>query len=129
MRHVDVARSLINVPWLHQGRDAKVGIDCVGLLVLAFEITGPVPDYGRDPHDGLLERHLREQFGDPHAADPRVGDVVAMAYSGAVRHVGIVGNYLYGGHSLIHTDSHLGRVTEHPLDGKWLRRVRGVYRP
>ncbi|WP_396615441.1 hypothetical protein ACHZ97_14280 [Lysobacter soli] len=128
MRHVEIARRSIGVPWLHQGRDPAVGIDCVGLLVLAFEYPGPTPDYGRDPFDGLLESHLQAHFGASRTDGVRVGDVLAFAFAGAVRHVGLVGDYLYGGLSLIHTDSHLGRVTEHPLDAKWLRRVRGVYR-
>lgn len=60
--------------------------------------------------------------------DIRPGDAVAMAYGGPIRHCGLVADDIHGGLSLIHTDSILGRVTEHPLDQKWLRRIRRVYR-
>jgi hypothetical protein len=61
----------------------------------------------------------------------RPGDAVAMAYGRPIRHVGIVAEHpAYPAYlSLIHTDSTLGRVTEHILDAKWLRRIRQVYRP
>lgn len=130
---VIAARALIGVPWRHQGRDPAIGIDCVGLLVLAFGLA-PERDftaYGRMPHDGMLERHLAAVFGAPvpnGVLDARPGDVAAMAYGRAIRHVGIVGDYALGGLSLIHTDSTLGHVTEHPLDGKWVARVRAIYR-
>ncbi len=127
---VIAARALIGVPWRHQGRNPDVGIDCAGLIVLAFGFP-PERDftaYGRMPHDGLLEQHLAAVFGPPIDGDLKPGDVVAMAYGRVIRHVGIVGDYVHGGLSLIHTDSTLGHVTEHPLDGKWVARVRLVYR-
>lgn len=129
MSPVEIARSLIGVPWKHQGRDPAVGIDCAGLLILAFGVQGETPSYGRMPYDGLLEKTLASYLKPlPDDAEMRPGDAVAMAYTGTIRHCGILGDYVYGGLSLIHTDSTLGRVTEHPLDAKWLRRVRKVYR-
>ena len=125
------ARALIGVPWKHQGRHPVVGIDCVGLLVLALGITDiPIPDYSRDPSDGQLEMALEQYLGPPLPVDAQwlPGDVAAMAYGRVIRHCGLLADHVYGGLSLIHTDSQLGRVTEHPLDAKWQRRVRLVYR-
>lgn len=133
------------MPWVHQGRDPARGVDCIGLLTYAFAGTRYVHhpenriDYGRDPVDGLLERRMRMIFGEPVAeAAPREaidlsmcrpGDVVALRYAGPIRHVGMLGDYLHGGLSLIHTDSHVGKVAEHRVDDRWARRIALVYRP
>lgn len=129
----DAARGYLGVPWVHQGR-SRVGLDCIGLPVLAWADCGrPVADvttYGRSPHGGLLERHLRATFGPPvPKTDMADGDVVAIAYKVQVRHLGIVGTYPSGGLSLIHTDQMVGRVTEHRIDAAWLDRIKAVYRP
>lgn len=130
------------VPFLHQGRDFN-GIDCVGALVYAFQYQGKLPAYPRDPINGELEVHLRAVFGEPilerrRTLDPppplaslQPGDVVSMQYRGPVRHVALVAPHvaIAGALSLIHTDSMLGRVTEHILDTKWHRRIMQVWRP
>lgn len=130
MDHVSKARALLGVPWVHQGRDPKTGIDCIGLGLLAFEVTSRA-DYGRHPHNGMLRSHLIEHFGEPVEDAPRVGDVLELAGSARSRvgrHVAIVGDYRYGGLSLIHTDNQVGCVTEHELDDHWMRRITGVFR-
>lgn len=129
MTPVQIARSLLDVPWVHQGRDPRFGLDCIGLLIVAFD-GHETTDYSREPHDGLLEAGLRRHFGEPlPAAEARVGDVALLRFGRMPRHVGIIADYIYGGLSLIHTDSMVGCVTEHPLDAKWQRRVVEVYRP
>lgn len=131
------ARTFLGAPYLHQGRDAN-GIDCVGLLAYADEVdVDLIPAYPQDPVNGELETALTAHYGAPLLvgiptfADLRVGDVVAMQYAGPTRHVALVGDYaLAAGHmSLIHTDAMVGRVVEHRLDAKWLRRITRVYRP
>lgn len=132
MKQLIIARSMLGVPWRHQGRDPAVGIDCAGLLELAYEVT---PDnftvaYGRHPHGDLITKRMEFNFGPAIDDEPRVGDAVTLGFgfNGVVRHVGIIGDYIHGGLSIIHTDSVVGRVVEHPFDEKWRRRVRGVYR-
>ena len=125
------ARSLIGVPWCHQGRDPRIGIDCVGLLVCALGVKeDAIPCYSREPQDGALDAALVHFLGPALGADScwRAGDVAVMAYGGPVRHCGLLADDPSGGLSLIHTDTRLGRVTEHPLDTKWQRRIRNVYR-
>lgn len=130
MTPVEVARSLLGARWIHQGRDPAIGIDCAGLLLIAFGSPHDLADYPRHPYAGQLESQLERHFGPPAFDGPRVGDAVAMSYGekGVIRHCGIVGDYIHGGLSLIHTDSIVGCVTEHPLDDFWLARVRQVYR-
>lgn len=127
------SRSYLGVPFRHQGR-SRSGLDCIGLLVRSLLDIGrrvkDVTTYGPDPHHGLLEENLTREFGPSHGkSDLQPGDIVSIAYARATRHVGIIGEYLHGGLSLIHTDQSVGRVTEHRLDAKWHRRITGAWRP
>lgn len=129
----EAARAYLGCPFQHQGRSRR-GLDCVGLVVMCLADCGrPVEDittYGREPHSGLLESHLLRAFGPAiHRDEMQPGDIVAIDFAGAVRHVGITGDYPYGGLSLIHTDQSLGQVIEHRLDAKWAARIKGVWRP
>lgn len=140
----EAARGYLGVNFAHQGRNPAVGIDCIGLIVLACRDIGrelvDSTDYGRNPHNGVLERHLRANFGAPAwcgcptcrnrtAVPPLQPDaIVSIDYAGATRHLALVGAHPDGGLSLIHTNQHVGRVTEHALDARWLKRITGVYR-
>ncbi len=129
MTPVEIARTYLGVKWVHQGR-ARHGLDCVGLLVMAFGDVGgrDRTDYGRDPVDGQLEAAIAEQFGPPiPMTQMQPGDVVCMAFPKIVRHVGIVTDHR-DGLGLIHTNAHLGRVVEHALDAPWRKRIRFVHR-
>jgi len=61
MSDVDLARRLLGVPWVHQGRSVH-GVDCIGLVVLVEIAKGrEVPDradYPQEAHDDNLEREL-----------------------------------------------------------------------
>lgn len=63
------ARRYLGTPFLHQGRDPSVGIDCVGLGQLACRDSGLTTpdwtDYGRNPSGDTLETRLREVLGEP----------------------------------------------------------------
>ena len=141
MTAVDAARAYIGVPWVHQGRNPAIGIDCIGLLVLAFgpSLGDATPaDYSRDPHGARLESELQARFGAPvveaRASRPielatlQPGDIGVLSYGGPVRHVGLIGDHAHGV-SLIHTDSRLGRVVEQRIDDRIRRMIRLVFRP
>jgi len=49
--------------------------------------------------------------------------VVLIRFQRNPHHLALVGDYLYGGLSLIHADSTLGRVVEHRLDEVWRRLI------
>lgn len=129
----EAARRYLGVPFLHQGRNPKVGLDCVGLGVQAASDCGVdlphAADYGRVPAQGELERRIRSMLGDPVPFDAmRPGDVVTIEFFGQTRHVAIVGAHSLGGLSLIHSASNVGRVVEVRLDDRWAKRITGVYR-
>lgn len=130
MRLDEAARRYLGVPWKHQGRDRVRGLDCIGLCVVCAQDLGwTVRDqsgYPRDPHGNVLEGALREHFA--RVPDMRPGDVVSIRFAGPVRHVAIVGEYMYGGLSLIHSNSRVGKVVEHRLDDHWRNQIVNVYR-
>lgn len=86
-------------------------------------------DYGREPWKDGLQREMREHFGDP-VSDWQPGDVALLRFDNqpGPGHVGIIGDYLHGGLSLIHSYS-LVAVCEHQLDANWRARIIEVYRP
>lgn len=132
----EAARQFLGVPFLHQGRNPAVGIDCIGLIVCSFIVCAwphgehDDPTYGRRPYRGMLEKHLGAAFGDPlPAAQARPSDILTFRWlGGSVCHVGVCGRHPGGGLTVIHTSAMHGRVVEHSLRAPWLSRVAGVYR-
>lgn len=133
MRLDIAARKYLGVPFLHQGRNPRIGIDCVGLLVLSAIDCGlqelaacDFTSYSDNPSRGQLEVKLREAFGEPveHLAP---GDVVSVNFIGMTRHVGIIGEKS-GRLILIHTYKAPAKVIEHGIDDKWRKRITGIYR-
>lgn len=125
------ARSWIGTPWVHQHRAKGEGVDCAGLLTSVAHKLGlsdfDVIDYGRLP-DGLEMLNIC----DAHMTRIPVtalqpGDAACMRIARLPQHIGIVGDYVHGGLSLIHADSGIGRVVEHQLTGKWLDRIVASY--
>lgn len=134
MMRLDIAaRSYLGVPFLHQGRNPAVGIDCVGLLVLAARDCGlhelaaqDFTAYDRNPAMGQLESRLQAALGNPlRVLTP--GCVVSVDFFGQTRHVGIIGEDA-GRLTIIHTYNRPAMVIEHGIDAKWLRRITGAYR-
>lgn len=133
-RVVAHARSMIGVPWRHQGRKPWA-VDCAGLVVLSLAaagwpnaITAPAR-YGREPWDDMLRRTLVEHFGEPISGDWMPGDVALFRWGkGEPSHVGIIAEHPHGGMSIIHA-SNLRNVVETALSGRMLECVEEVYRP
>lgn len=128
---VAAARAHLGAPFRHRGRKPS-GLDCAGLLVLAYRSLGvELPDiriYGREPHRNGLVRAVEAGFGSPLPRDPEPGDVLLMRFEEEPHHLGIAGDYVYGGLSLIHAYGTAGKVVEHRLDDLWRGRIVAVYR-
>jgi cell wall-associated NlpC family hydrolase len=136
---VEAARRYKGTRFRHRGRTPRA-VDCVGLGILAYRDCGVVlPDfvlYSTEPsaQGPLLEQHLTVALGPPVHVGPilpaqlQVGDVVAMRFAKAPHHVGIIGDYRFGGFSLIHSDGHTGRVLEQRLAPDMVARITHVFR-
>ena len=129
------ARSMIGVPWRHQGRKPWA-VDCAGLVVLSFESAGwpgatnSPARYGRDPWDDMLRRTLVGHFGAPVAdSTMQQGDVALIRWGrGEPSHVGIIAGHPVSGLSIIHSSNHPG-VVEVSLTSSLLECIVEVYRP
>lgn len=132
MRLDEAARHYLGTPFLHQGRDATCGIDCIGLLVLAAKDSGlnalashDFNGYARNPAGQVLESRLSAAL--VRVDDLKPGDIVSVDFFGKTRHVGIIGEH-NGRLTIIHTYNRPAKVIEHGLDEKWIRRIKGIYR-
>ena len=130
---VAAARAYMDVPFAHQGR-SRTGMDCAGLALLALRDCGyapaDIPAYGRTPWRDGLQAAIEAFYGAPVAGEPEPGDLLLMRIDGAEpQHIAIVGDYIGGGLSLIHTRADARkRVTEHRLCNKWRSRIVAIYR-
>jgi cell wall-associated NlpC family hydrolase len=125
---VATARSYLSVRFRHQGR-VRAGLDCVGLVIRVahdlglsdFDATG----YSRMPDGVRLQATMEEQMA--RVTDYRPGDVLLMRFEQNPQHVAIVGDYLYGGLSIIHALATARRVVETRLDDVWKARIVAAY--
>jgi len=131
------ARTWIGTRFMHQQRMKGVGVDCAGLVIgtaravglvdIAFDVTG----YPGTPDGKSLLAHCDQHMTrlTPHQLAP--GDVIVVRWAKEPQHLGIIGDYLHGGLSMIHafgTPDGKGTVIEHRLDPNMLRRLIAGYR-
>lgn len=127
------ARTHIGTPWVHQGRVPGLALDCAGLLIVvarSLELIAPDVDvngYSRSPDGTMLawcDAHMQR------IDEIELGAVLAMATAEQPQHLGIVGNYVHGGWSLVHAcnAAHPPRVVETRLMFARNMQLRGVYR-
>lgn len=136
---VEAARGWIGVKWQHRGR-SRLGVDCVGLPKCVYSELGvDLPDfllYPREPQPPVLEAHMTAALGPPIyrgsvlRENLQPGDIVVLRHPILPRHVGIIGDYRGGRLSLIHSCAEVGKgkVTEHILSDKFIKRITHVYR-
>lgn len=120
---IQTARTWLGTKFHHQGRKKGVGVDCIGLAIgVAREIGINVNDrldYGREPHDGELEKALLSHL---QPCELKVGAVALFRIHKEPQHVGIITDY-NGGLGIIHAYAQARKVVEHNLDGWWKERL------
>lgn len=135
LNHLTAARQLVacKAPFLHQGRSDE-GTDCAGVAVMAARADGiefeDLQAYAAEPSNDKLRQIVRKNFGLPRVdkRNMQVGDLAIIAFHRAPHHIALIGDYLYGGFSLIHSYSGgPGHVTEHRLDDRWFKMIVEVY--
>lgn len=130
------ARSWLGTPYLHQARLKGVGVDCAGLVIGVCKNVGILPPdfdvkgYPRVP-DGTSLMALCDQYMTRISTDGmQPGDAVLIRWEEDPQHLGILGDYLHGGLSIIHalgTRDGKGRVIEHRLDTGTRERMVAAY--
>ncbi len=107
-----------------QGRGPGVGLDCLGLVIVAGAVAGVrLPDEAgyslRGEELGRLDLAIAEAMVPVERAE--AGDVLLFEPGPEMRHLGV-----WTGSSLIHAHAGLRRVVEGPVDPAW--RLIGAYR-
>jgi cell wall-associated NlpC family hydrolase len=119
------ARTWLDTPYVHQGRTKGVAVDCAGLVIgVARELGVVAPDFDVNGYpreaDGTTLMTVCDRFMTRVAkSDLLPGHVMVFAFDKAPAHVGIVGDYLHGGLSIIQalgTSDGKGRVIEWRLE-------------
>jgi NlpC/P60 family putative phage cell wall peptidase len=124
---IAAARRCLGTPFHHQGRRPGVGIDCIGLIVVALRAAGKSvqdrTDYGRRPDGKSLVAALAAHGAQPveHIA---AGDVLLFRYDNQPQHAALA----TGPDSMIHSFAPAGKVVETHIGAYWRNRLNGVYR-
>lgn len=130
----DAARVHLGVEFHHQGRltPQRPGIDCVGLVKLAYAAWGvqlqDVRFYAREPKPGAFRQAVAAALGPPVGGLPQAGDVIMVRTANQPHHLAIVFDHPQGGLAIIHASGEEGRVVEQRLSPKLIQRITGVYR-
>ena len=114
---VAAARTAVGTRFRPQGRLPGVGLDCVGVAMLAAEAAGVTPRIeayvlGGD-HDGKVEAVLAA-LGCRAVSWAVPGDLLLLAPTPRQRHLAVVTPA-----GVVHAHAGLGRVIEGPLDPEW----------
>lgn len=121
------AQKCLGTPFHHQGRESGVGLDCIGLVIVALRAAGvevrDQTDYGLRP-DGksLIAAILNHGFAP--VADIQAGDLLAFRYDGHPQHIAIATSPT----RMIHSFAPAGRVVETEMGAYWRRRFVNAYR-
>jgi cell wall-associated NlpC family hydrolase len=114
------AEALVGAPFRFRGRDARSGLDCVGLVIAALEAVGSsVP---RIAAYAFRQREFASQLGSAAEAGfaevdgvRRPGDMLLLRTGPGQVHLGIVGR----DGRLVHAHGGLGKVVRTPAPFPW----------
>lgn len=75
----DAALTLVGIPFRHQGRDEKLGVDCVGLLVcigrkIGYPEIQDITNYRRMPKESMVREVIGQNCDEIPIAEAGPGD-------------------------------------------------------
>jgi lipoprotein Spr len=111
------ARSLVGTRFRPQGRTPRFGLDCLGLVLRAFDLPDDQVrrDYRlRGDHRTELMRGLEVLFRRVPATQRRAGDVAVFEVARDQLHLAILTK-----DGFVHADARLGKVVETPGPAPW----------
>ena len=121
------ARACLGTPFHHQGRTPHVGLDCIGLIVVALRANGVAvrdrTDYDRRP-DGTSLIAALESHGAVAVTTIKAGDILVFRYDRQPQHVALA----TAPDSMIHSFAPAGSVVETTIGDYWQRRLVGAWR-
>jgi lipoprotein Spr len=122
------ARKALGVPFRHQGRSPRQGLDCVGLVLWSFHELGLTTfdhvHYAPLPADtASMDAALAAHLTPVPLQQVSPGDVLRFEVAGLQLHLGLATE-----HGVIHAAQVYGAVVEHRMDSKWQRRLIQAWR-
>jgi cell wall-associated NlpC family hydrolase len=132
---VEVARSMIDTPWRHQGRVPGKALDCTGLIVKVGHLAHVLSEevdytrYNRYPDPDDLRRHLAKFAVRKRWEDRKVGDIIefAVEHVNFPCHLGIL-TEKEGVPYLIHAQMMRRKVVEHEFSEDWVKQATKVFK-
>jgi len=127
------ARTFKGVPFKHQGRSRKYGVDCVGILVIMgkkygiYEESSINTRYPQNPEVFKIKETLDEILIPIDKDKFREGDILLFKIPFHPQHVGIVTNYSKQSYGMVQAYQTVGKVVEHRLDQRWCDRIVQAY--
>ena len=131
----DAACSLLNVPYRHQGRDVRFGLDCGGFVIETMRRLNldPIdkPNYPESIRGKQLLDKLDCNLKIKDCLEPEIGDIIVFWISNpeVPRHLGILipdNKFLHVNTGYTRTDK-AGKVFYEYLNEKWKKRIYRVY--
>jgi lipoprotein Spr len=115
---VAAARAGVGTRFRPQGRVAGLGLDCIGVALLAAAgagvSVGRVPAYALSGDHAALLAGTLALLGCRRVRRPRPGDLIEYALAPAHRHLAVISET-----GIIHAHAGLGRVVEGPAPADW----------
>jgi lipoprotein Spr len=117
IEHAARARALVGTRFRPQGRQPETGLDCVGLVLSTFGISGDVVrrDYRlRGDYRRELLAELSGRFRRIPASRAQAGDVLVLKVAADQLHLAVM--TMSG---FVHADARRGRAVESPGPPAW----------
>jgi hypothetical protein len=126
--------------WQHQAHIKGVATDCGGLIYgvgLQLGLLRPVHEmpeaaffagYPRFATDGSMLKACSMLLQRIDVAAANVADIVLMVYDNEPQHVGLLGDYVHGGLSIIHAYARIRKVVESRFDDQFRAKVIAAFR-
>jgi cell wall-associated NlpC family hydrolase len=124
----DAARTFVGTPFVHQGRQPGVGLDCAGVVLCAAWEAGltlpEVADYGRLPKVEHLVASLGERARAVEVGYLAPGDVLLFAWrSGQPAHFAV-----WDEGCIVHAYESAGRTLLQQFAAPWRARLQSCWR-
>lgn len=140
-RFVEEARNLVGTPYYHQGRSVILGLDCIGLCIVALQNAGWEPldpestlrsAYRAVPEQYLLREALLREADEIAPSEAIAGDILLFRWRSEdyPRHLATVVSTGPDGTYIVHTHRRLPKqcAVEQRMDAGLLNQVHSAYR-